>query len=101
MPRLLIDDEDRWLRLADLARYSSLSVRTLTRLMRDPVHPLPAHRIGRTVLVKRSDYDAWLHARDGGGATSTTPPAPDPRRDEARQVARELRGFPVVATRTK
>jgi excisionase family DNA binding protein len=53
--------DDRYLRLAELAEYASLSVRTLQRCIADPVHPLPAHRaLGRTVLVLRSDFDRWL-----------------------------------------
>lgn len=55
-----LEREDRYVRLSELARYSSLSVRTLERLIDDPVHPLPAHRVKGRRVVKLSDYDAWL-----------------------------------------
>jgi len=42
-----------------LAIYSGLSVRTLRDYLIDPVHPLPSYRIGRKILVRRSEFDAW------------------------------------------
>jgi excisionase family DNA binding protein len=48
---------DPFLGLRALAAYSGLSVRTLrTLLTRD----LPHYRIGTKVLVRRSDFDAWM-----------------------------------------
>jgi excisionase family DNA binding protein len=45
--------------LKDLAVYAGLSERTLRSLIAAPVNPIPHHRVGRRVLVKRSDYDVW------------------------------------------
>jgi len=82
------DDDDRFLRLTELARYTSLSVRTLQRFIADTVHPLPVHRFaGRTVLVKRSEFDRWAREREQG-----VQPDPDTANDELR-VAMGVRGY--------
>jgi excisionase family DNA binding protein len=52
--------EDRYLTLQQLARYSSLSVPTLRRRLRDAAHPLPYRKAGRRILVRRSAFDRWL-----------------------------------------
>jgi excisionase family DNA binding protein len=54
------DEDDRYLKLPELARYSSLSVSTLQRYLKDPTRPIPAIRVGGLVLVKRSAFDAWM-----------------------------------------
>lgn len=59
-------DDDRYMPLATLSRYSGLSVRTLRAALRDPLHPLPHYRVnaGGKVLVRRSEFDAWMsHCR--------------------------------------
>jgi excisionase family DNA binding protein len=43
-----------------LADYSSLSVRKLRDHLADAVHPLPSYRVGGKVLVRRSEFDAWM-----------------------------------------
>ena len=63
------DDDDNgndYLDLERLARYSSLSVRTLRRHLTDPVHPLPHHHVrppgkrkGRVLVSKRA-FDRWM-----------------------------------------
>ena len=50
---------DPYLSLKALAGYSGISVRKLREHLTDPVHPLPCHRIGGKIVVRRSDYDAW------------------------------------------
>lgn len=60
------DQEDRYLRLSELARYSSFSVRTLERLAADPVHPLPVLLVKGRRVVKRSAYDRWLEEHQAG-----------------------------------
>ena len=50
---------DPWLDLKALAGYSGLSVRNLRSRLKDPAHPLPSHKIGGKIVVRRSDYDAW------------------------------------------
>jgi excisionase family DNA binding protein len=51
--------DDGYLSLDELATYSGLSVRQLRKLLHAPSHPLPHFRVGKRVLVKRSEYDAW------------------------------------------
>lgn len=46
--------------LKALATYSSCSVRWLRGRLVDPVHPLPYHRIGGKILVKREDFERWI-----------------------------------------
>jgi hypothetical protein len=43
-----------------LEKYAGLSIRTLRSYLYHPVTPLPHFRVGGKILVKRSDYDAWL-----------------------------------------
>ena len=87
-------DNDRYLRLAELAQYSSLSERTLRRALADPVHPLPAHRLGRVVLVRRRDFDAWLETREDSAARLGAEAASGTM-SEARRIAMEVAGYPV------
>jgi hypothetical protein len=72
---LRLDDDDRYLRLSDLVRYSTLSIRTLRRYMHDAIDPLPVHRIGGCLLVKRSEFDAWLRRREQRDADRGPAPA--------------------------
>jgi hypothetical protein len=51
---------DAYLPLKALAGYSGLSVRTLRTYLSRPSHPLPYFRIGGKIVVKRSEYDAWV-----------------------------------------
>jgi excisionase family DNA binding protein len=51
---------DQPLSLKALAQYSHLSVRTLRKALKDPVHPLPYYQVGRKYLVRRAAFDAWL-----------------------------------------
>lgn len=55
-------DDNPYMPLATLSRYSGLSVRTLRAALRDPLHPLPHYRphAGGKVLVRRSEFDAWM-----------------------------------------
>ena len=46
--------------LKALAAYSGLSVRTLRDYLRDRTRPLPHYRIGGKILVRRSEFDAWV-----------------------------------------
>jgi len=52
--------EDLYLSLAALAKYSGLSIRTLRGYLVHPTHPLPHYRPAGKVLVKRSEFDAWM-----------------------------------------
>lgn len=52
--------EHGYLTLEALAAYSGLSVRTLRRFLHRQTAPLPYYTPGGKVLVKRSDFDAWI-----------------------------------------
>jgi excisionase family DNA binding protein len=60
---------DPFLPLRALATYSGLSVRTLRHWLEDPAHPLPCYRVGGKILVRRSEFDAWIarHRQVGRG----------------------------------
>jgi hypothetical protein len=54
-------DRDGNLGLTELAKYSGLSVRTLrTYLDGAPGEALPCFRVGGKIVVKRSEFDAWM-----------------------------------------
>ena len=53
---------DPFLSLKALAGYSGLSVRKLRDLLDDPARPLSHYRIGGKILVRRSEFDAWMVA---------------------------------------
>ena len=59
-------DEDRYFDLSGLAAYSSISARSLRRLIEDPVNPLPNHHVrcagvpGGKVLVSKREFDEWV-----------------------------------------
>ncbi len=52
--------EAGYLSLRALSAYSDLSVRTLRGYLSHPARPLPHYRVGGKVLVKRSEFDAWV-----------------------------------------
>lgn len=51
---------DPYLSLKALAGFSGLCVRTLRELLTRPFAPLPSYRVGGKILVKRSEFDAWM-----------------------------------------
>lgn len=51
---------DPFLPLKALAAYSGLGVRKLREYLADPAHPLPYYRVGGKILVRRSEFDAWV-----------------------------------------
>jgi hypothetical protein len=61
---------DPFLSLRALAAYSGLSVRTLRSHIADVAHPLLHYKVGSKVVVRRSEFDAWMvqHRRRGTGA---------------------------------
>jgi hypothetical protein len=56
----VVTGAEGYLPLKSLAQYSGLSVRTLRTCLARPSHPLPYFRIGGKIVVKRSEYDAWV-----------------------------------------
>jgi excisionase family DNA binding protein len=58
---------DPFLSVKALASYSGLSTRKLRDHLQGPAHPLPHYRIGGKILVRRSEFDAWIgHYRQLG-----------------------------------
>ncbi len=53
---------DPFLSIRALASYSGLSVRKLRDCLIDPGHPLPSYRVGGKIVVRRSEFDAWIAA---------------------------------------
>jgi excisionase family DNA binding protein len=51
---------DCYLPLKALAAYSGLGVRTLRDYLSNRMRPLPHYRVGGKILVRRSDFDAWV-----------------------------------------
>ena len=49
-----------WLGLRDLTHYANVSERTIRSWIRSPVNPLPAVKVSGKVLVRKSDFDAFL-----------------------------------------
>jgi hypothetical protein len=61
---------DPYLPLKLLSAYAGLSVRTLRGHLTCAAHPLPHYRVGGKLLVKRSEFDAWIASfRDAGRPT--------------------------------
>ena len=48
--------------LRELSRAMSLSSRTLRQLIRDPVRPLPAYRVGGKYLICLGEIQEWVTA---------------------------------------
>ena len=46
-----------------LAAYSTLSPRLLQDLLVDVDDPIPSYRVRNRVLIRKSDFDAWLSRR--------------------------------------
>ncbi len=68
--RLVVVDElavttplDPYLGLRALASYSGCSVRWLRERLADPAHPLSCYRVGGKLLVRVSEFDAWMAAQ--------------------------------------
>ncbi len=49
-----------WLGLRQLVQHAAVSERTLRAWIHLPVDPLPAVRVSGKILVRRSQFDAWL-----------------------------------------
>jgi excisionase family DNA binding protein len=53
-------EDDGYLSLKALAVYAGLSVRTLRAHLSDPIEPLTHYRPGGKILVRRTEFDAWM-----------------------------------------
>jgi hypothetical protein len=66
---ILSTPADPFLSLKALVAYSGLSVRKLRDCLSNPGHPLPCYRVGGKIVVRRSEFDAWIAAyREAGRA---------------------------------
>lgn len=54
-----------WMDLKTLARYSSVSIKTIHRWMTAESDPLPASKPSGKVLVKRKTFDLWMERQSG------------------------------------
>jgi len=64
---------DPFLSLKALSQYSSLSVRTLRHFVDlPPEKALPSYRLPGKLLVRRSEFDAWLEQYRSWGRPSLT-----------------------------
>jgi hypothetical protein len=53
---------DQYLDLRRLSLYSGIGIRTLRSHLVRCANPLPCYRVGGKILVKPSEYDAWMLA---------------------------------------
>ena len=53
-------EERDLLTIKQLVAYSALSERTLRDYIKAPLQALPCYRIGVKVLVRKSEFDAWM-----------------------------------------
>lgn len=52
--------EREWFDVRELAQYASVSERTLRSWIHRPENALPAVRVEGKILVRKSQFDAWL-----------------------------------------
>ena len=48
--------------LKSLTTYCGIGLRTLRMYLTHPTHPLPHYRVGGKILVKRSEFEAWIRS---------------------------------------
>src|ERR1700730_5309857 len=59
-PAKMPPEKRELLTIKQLAAYSALSERTLRGYINAPLRALPCYRIGVKVLVRKSEFDAWM-----------------------------------------
>lgn len=56
--------ESKWMTQEDVAKYLRVSIATVFRYKRNPVRPMPFHKVGKsgasTIRIYRDELDAWL-----------------------------------------
>ena len=55
-----VEPRREWLGLRELSNYADICERTLRSWIYSPVDPLPAVKVSGKVLVRKSDFDAFL-----------------------------------------
>jgi Helix-turn-helix domain len=69
--RVIISTQlDPFLSVKALAAYSSLSVRKIRDHLDDPANPLPCYRVRGKIVVRRSEFDAWMQQYRARGRPS-------------------------------
>ena len=53
-------DRKEWLDLRALIEYACVSERTARGWIHRTIDPLPAYQVDRKLLIKRSEFDAWI-----------------------------------------
>ncbi|MFH1885423.1 MAG: helix-turn-helix domain-containing protein [Pseudomonadota bacterium] len=61
---------DSYLTKAELSELTGISIRTVHEWLHAPSDPLPHYKIGRRILVRRSEFDAWAAKRRVSGDES-------------------------------
>jgi hypothetical protein len=54
------NDRKEWLDLRALIEYACVSERTARGWIHRTIDPLPAYQVDRKLLIKRSEFDAWI-----------------------------------------
>ena len=75
---------DPFLSLKALSVYSGLSVRKLRQHLEDSAHPMQCYRVGGKILVRRSEFDAWIAAYRQRGRSDVNRNVRDVLRDVER-----------------
>ncbi|OPY70772.1 MAG: hypothetical protein A4E57_00389 [Syntrophorhabdaceae bacterium PtaU1.Bin034] len=57
------DESDCYFDLSGLSHYASLSIRCLRSYLSLPIDPLPSYRLSKKILVRKSEFDAWMNRR--------------------------------------
>jgi len=55
-----VEPRREWLGLRELSNYADICERTLRSWIYSPVDPLPAVKVSGRVLVRKTDFDAYL-----------------------------------------
>jgi excisionase family DNA binding protein len=80
-----VDQDDCYMSVAELERYSGLSHNTIRKYFTDPRRPLRHYRVGNRILVRRSEFDAWM------AGDAPAPPSPAAAARETVTLQRDVR----------
>ena len=59
--------DDRYFGIVELAEHTSLSEHTIRRHIAARRNPLPHYRVGRRIIVRKSEFDAWVQSFGASG----------------------------------
>lgn len=83
-------DPDRYVSLKYLAEVSGLSKETIRRALDNPRDLLPSFRVGRRILVRWREFDAWM-ARRQCAPEGTVLPRSEQFQHNARRMLAKVR----------